>query len=226
MSVSVSIKGTGQGLVVSVPPGEWSEIRRSVLQTIDERAEFFRSARLALQVDAHDLGAAELGGLRDELARRDVGLWAVLSSSPTTKSAAADLGLALELETEEAPADEQPLDTLVDGEEAVLVVRTLRSGNVLRHPGHVVVIGDVNPGAEITAGGNVIVWGRLRGVVHAGAGGDEEAVVCALDLAPTQLRIAGHIAVSPERRKDPGPEIARIREGQLIADTWKDSRQR
>jgi len=91
---------------------------------------------------------------------------------------------------------------------------------------HVVVIGDVNPGAEITAGGNVIVWGRLRGVVHAGAGGDEEAVVCALDLAPTQLRIAGHIAVSPERRKDPGPEIARIREGQLIADTWKDSRQR
>jgi len=226
MSLSVSIKGTGQGLVLSVPPGEWSEIRRAVVQAIDERAEFFRSARLALQVDAHELGAAELGGLRDELARRDVGLWAVLSSSPITKSAAADLGLALELEKADAPAEEQPLDTLIDGEEAVLVIRTLHSGNVLRHPGHVIVMGDVNPGAEIAAGGNVIVWGRLRGVVHAGAGGDEAAVVCALDLAPTQLRIAGQIAVSPERRKYPGPEIARIRDGQLIAETWTDGRQR
>jgi septum site-determining protein MinC len=226
MSLSVSIKGTGQGLVLSVPAGEWSEIRRAVVQAIDERAEFFRSARLALQVDAHELGAAELGGLRDELARRDVGLWAVLSSSPITKSAAADLGLALELEKADAPAEEQPLDTLIDGEEAVLVIRTLHSGNVLRNPGHVIVMGDVNPGAEIAAGGNVIVWGRLRGVVHAGAGGDEAAVVCALDLAPTQLRIAGQIAVSPERRKYPGPEIARIRDGQLIAETWTDGRQR
>ncbi|OGO68574.1 MAG: septum site-determining protein MinC [Chloroflexi bacterium RBG_19FT_COMBO_62_14] len=226
MSLSVSIKGTGQGLVLSVPAGEWTEIRRAVVQAIDERADFFRSARLALQVDAHELGAAELGGLRDELARRDVGLWAVLSTSPITKSAAADLGLALELEKPDAPADEQPLDTLIDGEEAVLVIRTLHSGNVLRNPGHVIVMGDVNPGAEIAAGGNVIVWGRLRGVVHAGAGGDEAAVVCALDLAPTQLRIAGQIAVSPERRKYPGPEIARIRDGQLIAETWTDGRQR
>jgi septum site-determining protein MinC len=226
MSLSVSIKGTGQGLVLSVPAGEWSEIRRAVVQAIDERAEFFRSARLALQVDAHELGAAELGGLRDELARRDVGLWAVLSSSPITRSAAADLGLALELEKADAPAEEQPLDTLIDGEEAVLVIRTLHSGNMLRNPGHVIVMGDVNPGAEIAAGGNVIVWGRLRGVVHAGAGGDEAAVVCALDLAPTQLRIAGQIAVSPERRKYPGPEIARIRDGQLIAETWTDGRQR
>jgi septum site-determining protein MinC len=224
MSISVSIKGTGEGLVLAAPAGEWSEIRRAVLQTIDDRAEFFRSARLALQVDAHELGAAELGGLRDELARRDVDLWAVVSSSPTTRSAAADLGLALELEPAWPAVEEVPLEAPIDGEEAVLVVRTLRSGNILRHPGHVVVIGDVNPGAEIAAGGNVIVWGKLRGVVHAGAGGNEAAVVCALDLAPTQLRIAGHIAVSPERRKYPGPEIARIREGQLIAETWKDGK--
>src|SRR3990172_13100279 len=154
MTISVSIKGTGEGLIVSVPAGEWGKIRQAVLQTIDDRAEFFRNARLALQVDEHELGAAELGGLRDELARRDIGLWAVLSSSPTTKSAAADLGLALQLEPTEASAEDVPLDTPIDGEEAVLVARTLRSGNVLRHPGHVVVIGDVNPGAEITAGGN------------------------------------------------------------------------
>jgi len=66
----------------------------------------------------------------------------------------------------------------------------------------------------------VVVWGRLRGVVHAGAGGDAEAVVCALDLSPTQLRIANHIATSPARKGEPKPEMARIRDGQIVAERW------
>jgi septum site-determining protein MinC len=58
-------------------------------------------------------------------------------------------------------------------------------------------------------------------LVHAGALGDEEAVICALDLAPTQLRIAGHIARSPEdRRRKPVPEVAAVREGQIVAVPW------
>ena len=81
--------------------------------------------------------------------------------------------------------------------------------------------GDVNPGAEIIAGGSVIVWGRLRGMVHAGAGGDEKAIVCALDLAPTQLRIAGYISVSPQdKRRKPLPEIASVRQGRIVAEAW------
>ncbi|MGQ0600150.1 MAG: septum site-determining protein MinC, partial [Anaerolineales bacterium] len=87
--------------------------------------------------------------------------------------------------------------------------------------GNVVVLGDVNPGAEIVASGDVIVWGRLRGVVHAGAEGDAGAVVCALDLAPTQLRIAGYIAVSPPQKGQPHPEMARVKDGQIMAERWK-----
>jgi septum site-determining protein MinC len=83
-----------------------------------------------------------------------------------------------------------------------------------------VVFGDVNPGAEVIAGGSVIVWGRLRGVVHAGAKGNRTATVCALDMSPTQLRIAGQIAVSPTRRGKPQPEIVRIKDNQLQAETW------
>ena len=78
-----------------------------------------------------------------------------------------------------------------------MIRRTLRSGRTVRSQGHVVVFGDVNPGAEIIAAGDVIVWGRLRGNVHAGANGDESAFVCALDMTPTQLRIAGYISISP-----------------------------
>jgi septum site-determining protein MinC len=82
------------------------------------------------------------------------------------------------------------------------------------------VIGDVNPGAQIIAGGNVVVWGRLRGLVHAGAEGDESAVVCAMDLAPTQLRIAGHIAIPPQERGEPRPEIAFVKNGEVVAEEW------
>jgi septum site-determining protein MinC len=61
-------------------------------------------------------------------------------------------------------------------------------------------------------------------VVHAGAEGDEEAVVCALDLSPTQLRIAGQIALAPKRRGKPQPEMARLKNGQVVAEPWTPSR--
>lgn len=113
-----------------------------------------------------------------------------------------------------------PETRLQGGEAAVLVKRTLRSGFSLQHEGHVIIIGDVNPGAQIIASGDVLVWGRLRGVVHAGAEGDEGAQVCALDLSPTQLRIAGQIAITPQRRGKTQPEMARIQDGQVVAEPW------
>jgi septum site-determining protein MinC len=154
-------------------------------------------------------------------------LWAVLSSLPSTRSAAADLGLHTSLEAQPvAEEEESPGEPESDWERAAFIQRTLRSGQSIRHPGHVIVLGDVNPGAEIIAGGHVIVWGRLRGVVHAGAGGDAAATVAALDLAPTQLRIAGHIAVSPKRRGAVKPEVALIRDGQLVAEPWEGEARR
>ena len=225
---SLSIKGIRDGLLITVPEGDWLEVQSTLLQSIDEQADFFRGARLALELGDRSLGAAELGSLRIALAEREATLWATLSSSPISQTAAADLGLAVELQPSKA-ADEEidiPFESVLHGEEAVFVQRTLRSGHTIRHPGHVVVLGDVNPGAEIIAGGHIIIWGRLRGTVHAGAAGNEDAFVCALDLSPTQLRIASHIAISPKRSGHAKPEVARVRDGQLIAETWQVERKR
>ena len=153
--------------------------------------------------------------------RPDLSLWAVLGNSPKTILAAQSLGLATRLAIPIPDRVAPKPDThTYDGDDAVLVKRTLRSGYKLQHAGHVIVIGDVNPGAEIIAGGDVVVWGRLRGVVHAGAEGNDTAVICALDLSPTQLRIAGKIALAPQRRGKPQPEIARIKNDQVVAETW------
>lgn len=226
MTDSLAIKGFRDSLVITLPASAGDDAVDLLLNTIDQQAAFFRGGRLAVEVGPVPIGAAELGRLRDDLDEREVTLFAVLTSSDVTREAAADLGLDLNLDR--SGSDDEPMesayDTRLAGQEAVLVERTLRSGNDIRHPGHVIVLGDVNPGAEVIAGGHVIVWGRLRGVVHAGAGGDEQAVICALDLAPTQLRIAGHIALSPEREGPPKPEIARVRDGQIIAQPWEHGR--
>ena len=103
----------------------------------------------------------------------------------------------------------------------MVVHRTLRSGVSLRHPGSLVIIGDVHSGAEVIAGGDVVVWGKLHGTVHAGAFGDNEAVVCALDLTPTQLRIGHIITRSPDdHRRKIQPEMARVMRGRIEAVAW------
>jgi septum site-determining protein MinC len=87
---------------------------------------------------------------------------------------------------------------------------TLRGGQVMHNLGNLVVVGDVNPGAELVASGDIVVFGALRGVAHAGAQGDRNARVIALELEPTQLRIATVIATSGPRERSRGPEHASI----------------
>lgn len=104
---------------------------------------------------------------------------------------------------------------------AVLMMKqTLRSGQRVCHKGHLVIIGDVNPGAELVADGDITVWGALRGMAHAGASGNTNAEIRALKFEPIQLRIAHAIARSPDRNKPgnnfpSGPETARVVDGKI-----------
>jgi septum site-determining protein MinC len=223
MSEPLAIKGIGDRLVVSVPDGEWGQVLPDLLQALDDRGHFFRGAKIALRIEDRELGSADLENLKGALADRDISLWALLTTNESTRSAAAELGLEIEVGSVQSRESEEviPFESDLPGDDAILLNQTLRSGQRLFFPGHVIVLGDANPGSEIIAGGHVVVWGRLRGTVHAGATGSEEATVCALDLMPTQLRIAGHIAVSPKRRGRPRPEVVRVQEGQLIAEPWE-----
>lgn len=108
-------------------------------------------------------------------------------------------------------------------EDTALVARTLRSGQKVRSAGNVLVLGDVNPGAEIIAAGCVVVMGTLRGVVHAGAEGDETATVTALSLLPTQIRIASCITRPPDGQPTPDvyrPEVARLKNGEVVIEKY------
>lgn len=95
---------------------------------------------------------------------------------------------------------------------------SLRNGQKIEFEGSVVVVGDVNPGAEIKAGGNIIVLGQLKGMAHAGCKGMTDAFVTAIFMAPVQLRIADIITRFPEENKKgpKSPEYAFIQNGQIF----------
>lgn len=218
MPVEVNVKGIREGLLISFGEGDWEEAFPSLLNHLDSKPDFFFGANAIVQLGAFPLQATDLARLRSALSERGMGLRTVLSQSPVTVRAAKNLGLEVALPAREAR--EKPLDTELTGSDAILLRQTLQSGNSVHFPGHVTILGDVNPGAEIVAGGSVFVWGHLRGTVHAGAEGDDRSVVCALELSPMQLRIAGVVATSPPRSGNSLPETASLRDGQLVAETW------
>jgi septum site-determining protein MinC len=217
---AVTIKGTSDGLVINLGQGSFEEVLKEMETSLNARASFFVGGRVALQVDDRALSSEQLLTIGSVLEQVGVTLWAVDGNHPTTHEAARELGLESRLAgaVPEAPAaDETPLEDMT----GVVVRKTLRSGQAVRHAGHVTVIGDVNSGAELVAGGDIVVWGALRGTVHAGAMGDESAMVCALQLAPNQIRIGSIIARSPERGRPPAvPETARVQDGRIVVEQW------
>jgi septum site-determining protein MinC len=222
----VAIKGIKDGLLVSLDDAEeWQIVLNDLASRIDEKGNFFAGARVTADIGQRPVPKYALSSLKALLERRGLTLAVVLSESNTTLDAAQALDLRTAVPTA-TTGKHQPTDTLPginpeeDGVPGVMIRRTLRSGRIVRSPGHVVVYGDVNPGAEIIAGGDIVVWGVVRGKVHAGYDGDTSAIVCALELMPTQLLIADLVASLEQKRRKSLPEVALIRDDEIIVETW------
>jgi septum site-determining protein MinC len=224
MDSTVQIKGIREGLLVTLSDGDWPTVFSAFLSHIDKQVNFLKGGKIYIDVGNQVLHVVELSKLKDAVSERSLTLWGVLSNSPTTEQTAQLLGLATRLSRPSRQTRyRESIDADIDykeSESALMVRRTLRSGYSLKHPGHIVIIGDINLGAEVIASGSVVIWGKLRGVVHAGAEGDTNANVYALDLSPTQLWIAGQNATLPLKRIKQQPESARLRDGEVVVETW------
>lgn len=215
----VTLKGTAEGIRLKPVAALWDDVLRALQVALQDAEAFFRGGRVILEMGERELSKSELVTLRTILDQYDMELWAVLSDNDITIRTARAYGIRTRLPRSTKAVPET--SSAPPGANALLVERTLRSGQSLSFPGHITLLGDINPGGEVIAGGNVIVWGKVRGVIHAGALGDESACICALELAPSQLRIAGHINRAPDdRRRKARPEIARIIDGHIIAEPW------
>ena len=236
----VAIRGTKHGLTITLQEGPVRETLVELNERLSRTASFFRGAQLTLVVENSQVGPAQLEEINRMLTPHEITLRRIATDNTALASAGSSLGLQVsgtdapgEIMPETPPRAAVPAllapvtaaepDTVDSSESypAIVVRRTLRSGASIRHEGHIIVVGDVNPGAELIATGDVIVWGKLRGLVHAGALGDSNAIVCALRFEPTQLRIGNSIARMPEGRKRKSvPEIAVIRDGKIEVVEW------
>ncbi|MFM6183864.1 MAG: septum site-determining protein MinC [Dolichospermum sp.] len=219
-NTQVQLKTQGERLLLilptesQVPPSEfsWWEIWQQMKQRL-QAGDRLRKPNTALHLVAKDrlLDNRQLQDLAETLNTYQIQLKSVATSRRQTAIAACTLGYSVEqipLETSLTADFQTTPAPLAD---ALYLQMTVRSGVEIRHGGTVIILGDINPSGIIIADGDILVWGRLRGVAHAGAAGNRESLIMALQMEPTQLRIADAVARAPE--KSPTnflPEVAHM----------------
>lgn len=215
----IRFTGMDYGLLVRM---DWEVPLSQLLVEIEEHVQkspaFFADAKVFLEVDTRPVLQHEMEQLGVVLSRHGLSLQGVASAASRAE------GISRPQPVPEPPKTITPV---VNGKEALVVEhRTVRSGEKVASEGHLVIMGDVNPGAEVIAENNIIVWGSLKGAAYAGVPNHEDAVIAALHLTPIQLRIAGYIARSPDARPvtTAVPELARIDQNEIVVESWERGR--
>lgn len=235
----VHIRGRSDGVVIEIGVGLWNQVMAVLAERLESSGGFFRKSNVALDLGTRPVTEAELKEITQVLAAQEMRVGVVRTRSERTFQAALAVGLAVALESSDGAPDAAAMPAISHDPERETDARGyfvykgyLRSGHRLHRREHIIVIGDINPGAEVISEGDVLVWGRLRGVVHAGAGGNRRALVAALDLEPTQLRIADVLSIAPDpkpghpgrffwrRSQHKRPEIAHVVEGEIVTEEW------
>jgi septum site-determining protein MinC len=220
--LQVQLKSEAERLVIILPSEtqlsiseySWSEIWQQLKQRLNG-GDRFRVANTNVHLVAGDrlLDIRQLQELAESLKEVNLHLKSVTTSRRQTAIAAVTAGYSVE------QAQLQPKNTLTSESsitatpmaEPLYIQMTIRSGVEIRHPGTVIILGDINPGGIVVADGDILVWGRLRGFAHAGAGGNGDCLIMSIQMEPTQLRIADAVARAPEKSpKQLHPEVAYI----------------
>ncbi len=188
----------------------WQELKH-LLQTKEQSWQV--GTRVCLVAKDRLLDSRQLQTIAETLDEVQLCLTTVSTSRRQTAVAAATSGYSVEQKT----IAESLKDNLTNlGQESSLSLaeplylqNTVRSGVEIRHPGTIVICGDLNPGGKAIAAGDILVWGRLKGIAHAGAQGNHQCRITALQMEFTQLRIADAVARAPKiRPRSLSPELA------------------
>ncbi|MEC4985988.1 MAG: septum site-determining protein MinC [Oscillatoria sp. PMC 1068.18] len=191
---------------------DWSEVWLQLKQRLNGQDPFWQPETEVILIAQDQLvDARQLQAIADALAEFKLRLKRVETSRRQTAVAGATAGYSVEQVTPAAPLTAPAAANPEPTSEPLYLKTTVRSGVEVRHPGTVIVMGDLNPGGTIIATGDIIVWGRLRGITHAGASGNRECQIMALQMEPTQLRIADAVARAPAKSPDRfDPEVAYV----------------
>ena len=206
---SVIIKCNKYGLIVILDENlPFEELIKDVEDKFKESAKLFKNAKMAMTIRGRSLTQAEEKQVVETI----------------VDSCGLHILCIIDEDRKEELLFHQAVDKAMeekDAEDGWFYRGTLRSGQVLESEHSIVIIGDVNPGANVTSKGNIVVLGSLRGIAYAGATGDRNCFVAALVMKPIQVKIADKMARSAiTKRVDDAeykldPKIAYVKEDHI-----------
>jgi septum site-determining protein MinC len=193
----IKIKGVNGNLLIIFDAAPFADVYRELDEKIKSNQQLFKGSRVVFSGSGlASYSVEELASLQQLCL--NYGMVLNNTELPIRKSAG----------TKKAPA---PQSAPSSGD--LFIHKNLRSGQKVHADGSVVIWGDVHESAEITAARDIIVLGKMGGIAHAGCFGDTSSIVFALNLVPSQIRIADRISRSPEDQKArPYPEVAYVDE--------------
>ncbi len=187
MNNSVIIKGNKYGIVVVLNPEvPFEDLKLIIAEKFRESSKFFENAKMAISFEGRKLTNEEQRDILDVIGENaDMHIVCVMDNDE-------------ELQDKFQQTVEQKLMELSNNT-GQFYKGILRSGASVEFETSVIIIGDVNHGARVVSKGNIIVLGSLKGTAFAGATGNTNSFVVALDMNPTQIRIADTIARAPDK---------------------------
>lgn len=203
-NLQVRLKGDGEKLLLILPTEAettatattWADLWQQLKQRLNGGDRFWQpQTTVHLMAADRLLDTRQLQAIADALGEAQLQLNRVFTHRRQTAVAAATAGYSVEQQTTPSTINQTP--TAIPLVEPLYLQMTVRSGIEIRHPGSVIMLGDLNPGGIVVANGDILVWGRLRGIAHAGAAGNSKCLIMALQMEPTQLRIADFVARAP-----------------------------
>lgn len=220
MSDLIAIRGSRDGLRLQLNnDSDWHDVLLQLEQLLAERRSFFHGARLVVDIGERDLAANQVEEIMALMQRHGIQAEAMDANRRQTRTAIRAAGMVAWSSQRLKIAAAEHLE-VTEPVGPSFIQRTIRSGQVVHHAGNITLIGDVNPGAQLLAGGSIVVFGRVRGMVHAGTGGDRTAQICAIELQSTQVRIAETVLQVQPNTTRSGPAVARVTGDQIEIVAW------
>ncbi len=206
----ILIKGNKDGINTTININKFACFEDMLLMLIKKLSKgkhFYKGTTLIVSMDLKSINKKEVETLKETL---------------LTEIELKDIVLEdIEKEADKVIQKEPKIFSGVNEGRTKFIRKTVRGGQCIKYQGNIVIIGDINSGAEVYASGNVIVLGRIKGKVSAGTNGNSKAVIAAFLLQPEILTIANVIAMSPDDVEKPSyPELAKIKDGSIIVEPY------
>ncbi|MGI6152531.1 MAG: septum site-determining protein MinC [Christensenellaceae bacterium] len=219
----VTIKGKESGLEIFLDgKATYPALRDELMQKLKKHKDFFRDSQTKVAIRGKQMSEAQKLEIK-RVFDMDYGIRDIVFGDE--ENTIKEVGLEIKKEVKKAPEkhkakasrEAELVSNAYFDAKSIFLNSTVRSGQRIECEGDVVVLGDVNPGGEVIAGGSIAVFGRLRGLAHAGCSGRTDVCVAALNMCPKQLRLSGRVVTFPsERESVDTAEVAELKEGKVV----------